>query len=110
MALALVRSLDVDSGSVVLQVDTGTNPLYQVRLGRQIRRDEHSVVLDDVYWASPWQRNPRAGQHLDTSTRFAVPDGVVEPRSLLQVVSSKEGERGTAYSTPRRVPTSVHGS
>jgi len=104
MALALLRSLDLDGDSLVLDVDTGTNPLYSVHLGRTARREDDSVVLDDVYWSSPWLRNAAAGRHLDTRVQHRIDAAVVEPRSLVQVVTGKPGGRATARSTPRRVP------
>lgn len=103
MALALVRSLEQSGDRILLDVDTGTNPLFRVRLGREVRDEEGITVLDDVYWQSPWERNARAGRRLDTRVRVTVPASVVEPRSLVQVVTAKDGPRAAAYSTPRRV-------
>jgi hypothetical protein len=103
MALALVRSAEQVGERIVLDVDTGTNPLYRVLLGREVRRDQAETVLDDVFWASSWQRNAKAGHHLDTRVEVVVPAHVAEPRCLLQVVTAKDGPRALARSRPRRL-------
>ncbi len=80
-----------------------------MHLGRAVRDEEAGRVVDDVYWSSPWLRNPRAGRHLDTRVRYRLEPGIVEPRSLVQLVTAKEHGRATAYSRPRRLPGALPG-
>jgi hypothetical protein len=103
MALALLTSLEQSGDRVLLQIDTGTNPLYRVLVGREVRHDDVFTVLDDVFWQSPWMRNDKAGRHVDTRVRASFPASVAEPRCLVQVVTAKDGPRAVAYSVPRRL-------
>lgn len=105
MALAQLWEVDSDAKSVVFNVDTGTNPLFCVQLGTHVRLVDGIPVLDAPYWSSPWQRNPEAGRHLDTTLPFTLDRAVVRERhSLIQAQSAKDDQRrGRAFSTPVRL-------
>ncbi|MGW9168577.1 hypothetical protein [Agromyces sp. NPDC055658] len=105
MALALLREEDGDGQARVFEIDTGTSPYFRVLLGTQVRTVDGVVVLDGPYWRSEWRRNPRAGRHLDTRTRYLLEESAVtEPRSLVQVQSAAAPDgRAPAFSRPVRL-------
>ncbi|WP_137846505.1 hypothetical protein [Microbacterium sp. 2FI] len=105
MALAQLREVDGDGDAILLELDTGTNPFFRVSLGTEVRTVDGIAVLDAPYWSSPWQQNPRAGRHLDTSTAFPLDRAVVtERRTLVQVQSAKDRNgRARAFSRPARL-------
>ncbi len=83
MALAILRLDDSDEHRHTLLVDTGTSTHYRIRLGTEVRREDGFEILDGAYWSSPVQVNPRAGRHVDTTTRFQLPADVVTQRGTL---------------------------
>ena len=103
MALALLRPLETDGSDVVLEVDSGTNPLFRVLLGQEVRRDSEYLQLENPYWSSPWLRNENAGRHFRTSSVFRLDGVLVRPRSLVQLHTVKDRGRAAAWSHPLRL-------
>jgi hypothetical protein len=105
MALAILELVEADESKLWFRIDTGTNTHYQLKVGREVRRDSADEWVDDVYFSLPLQRNDATGGVFDAAKEISVPRGNFERgKSFVQLVSSKAGGRAHAASAVIAVP------
>ncbi|NGO48990.1 hypothetical protein [Streptomyces ureilyticus] len=108
MSLAILRLLDTDQSGLRFSIDTGTNPFYELTIGREVRRDDgySADTVDEVEFRTPMAVNDQAGFQIDTRRDVTVPaDGFSSGRMYAQLFSyaSRDG-RSPAFSRVVTVP------
>lgn len=93
MALAILTLDGIENDSVRFGVDTGTNPWFQIRVGRGVKESVGVRFVDDVVTSTPLSRNPSAGNLIDSRTSALLSlTGLERGRKYAQLFSFKTPE------------------
>jgi hypothetical protein len=105
MALAILDIVGLDGSSARFRVDTGTNPYYQLKLGRSVQTRSDLDWVDDVVLQTPLRLNPAGGSMFDTATEILVPvDKLEQSKAYAQLFTFKtRAGRSPAFSSVVRL-------
>ncbi len=106
MALALLEWLGTERGQARLLVDTGTNPYYQLKVGRTVDQRGGVDWVDQVYYTSPLRRNPASANLFHTASEIVVPvQKFAQGRAYVQLFSYKDQQgKSPAFSAVLLLP------
>ncbi|GGQ70062.1 hypothetical protein [Couchioplanes azureus] len=102
MALALLDLVSDDDTGVGLDIDTGTNTHYRLKVGRKVRRSDGIDWVDDVYFDSGTGRTD--GEPFRPPVRLVVPASALDPRGAYAQLFTAKGAAGLAAAHSRVVP------
>jgi hypothetical protein len=105
MALAILDLVGLDGSSARLRVDTGTNPYFQLKLGRSLQTRSDLDWVDDVVLQTALRLNPASGSMFDTATEISVPvERLEQNKAYAQLFTFKTRTgRSPAFSTVVRL-------
>lgn len=93
MALAILELITWENGKARFRMDTGTNTLYQVKMGREVRSNQGMDWVDNVFFASPMKPNEAGGNLFDSSLEIVVPVPPFDERKIyVQLFSFKNSQ------------------
>jgi hypothetical protein len=106
MALAILDVVGWEKGGVRFGIDTGTNPYYQLKVGRAVQRRSGVDWVDRVYFSSPLRRSEAGGRLLGSSAEISLPTSTFEEDdAYVQLLSFKNpAGKSPAFSRVVRIP------
>src|SRR5215469_892458 len=100
MALAVLQLEELGREGARFTVDTGTNRLYRLRVGRTTRRFNGTDWVDDITYESPLAENRSGGSVFGSGTEVVLPASRLRDGArYVQLFSFKDRDgRATTYS------------
>lgn len=105
MALAVLQLEELGGDGARLNIDTGTNRLYRLRVGRSLRHSNDADWVDEVTFESPFAENPAGGSPFGSATEVLLPRSRLQDGAAwVQLFSFKDRDgRATSWSDPVRI-------
>lgn len=109
MALAILEFIGENRGKVWFKIDTGSNPYYQVKIGKGISARDGNSWVDGVVHASQMAKNDGGGQLLGSSKTIGIPaDQFDRNTAYVQLFSYKTPQgKSPAFSKVVKVPLGI---
>src|SRR4051794_33778420 len=109
MALAVLQLQELGGEGARLNIDTGTNRLYRLRVGRNVRQVNEAQWVDDITFESAFAENPSGSNPFGSSTTVLLPRARLQNGAAwVQLFSFKDRNgRGTTWSEPVRIGSGV---
>jgi hypothetical protein len=109
MALAILELVEFGRAAVNFSIDTGTNHIYVLKLGRSVRKRSGIDWIDDVTYATPPATNENGGNLFRSSKEVVLPascfsDGV---RFVQLFTFRSPDHRSPAFSRVMEIPGRV---
>ena len=100
MALALIRFLSFQDGYARFRIDTGTNPLYNIKIGQGSYKEDVFDRIDGVVAETGFRRNDKSETLFDTDLLVTIPaKRFTRENCFVQLETFKdESRRAPAYS------------
>ncbi len=103
MALAILELITWESGKARFRIDTGTNALYQIKMGREVRSNQGMDWVDNVFFSSPMTKNEAGGNLFDSSQEIAVSIPPFDERKIYVQLFSFKNSQGKSPAFSRIV-------
>lgn len=106
MALAILELVDFGRAAVNFNIDTGTNRLYVLKVGRSFRNRSGIDWIDDITYATPPATNENGGNLFRSSKEVALPAACFSDGArFVQLFTFREpGHRSPAFSRVMDIP------
>lgn len=106
MALAVLEFVGEERGKIWFKIDTGSNPFYQVKIGKGIQSQGANKWIDEVVSTTQMSRNESGGQLFNSSTTIGVPANLFDRKTAyVQLFSYKTAQgKSPAFSGVLKVP------
>src|ERR1044072_377778 len=106
MALAILEFIGENRGKIWFKIDTGSNPYYQVKIGKGISSRDRNSWLDGVVHASQMGKNDAGGLLFNSSKTIGLPaDQFDRNTAYVQLFSYKTPQgKSPAFSKVVKVP------
>ena len=106
MALSILELVDFGRAAANFTIDTGTNRLYVLKIGRSVRNRSGIDWIDDVTYATPPATNENGGNLFRSSKEVALPARrFADGARFAQLFTFKSpGHRSPAFSRVIEIP------
>lgn len=106
MALAILECIGENKGKVWFQIDTGSNPYYQLKVGKGVTSRDSNSFIDGVVYSTQVGHNEAGGQLFNSSTKVGIPaDRFDRNTKYVQLFSYKTPQgKSPAFSRVVKVP------
>jgi hypothetical protein len=106
MALAVLEFVGESKGKIWFNIDTGSNPYYQVKIGKGVLDREGNHWIDGISHASKLARNDSGGQLFNSSKTIGIPANQFDRNTpYVQLFSYKSPDgKAPAFSRVLKVP------
>jgi hypothetical protein len=106
MALAVLEFVGESKGKIWFNIDTGSNPYYQVKIGKGVLDREGNHWIDGIAHASKLAHNESGGQLFNSSKTIGIPTNQFDRNTpYVQLFSYKSPDgKAPAFSRVLKVP------